>query len=150
MKILLRNQLAIGVAALTCLAFPLLAAQNNPPVANNDSYSVEEDHPLTVAAPGVLANDSDQDGDQSTAVLGSGVDHGTLVFTLNGLFTYTPETNFSGTDSFTYRAEDSKGAFSGPATVSIIVNPVNDPPVARDANFLVPFNSPFGFKVFVL
>ncbi len=140
------GQALSGNAAVTITVNP----SNHPPVVNNDSYSVEEDHPLTVAAPGVLANDADQDGDPLTAVLGSGVDHGTLVFALNGSFTYTPETNFFGTDSFTYRAQDSKGAFSGPATVSIIVNPVNDPPVARDANFLVPFNSPFGFKVFVL
>src|SRR6266446_3565543 len=52
MKALLRNRLALGVAALNCLGFPLLAAANKPPVANNDSYSVNANTTLTVQAPG--------------------------------------------------------------------------------------------------
>src|SRR5437899_10600410 len=121
MKILLRNQLAIGVAALTCLAFPLLAAQNKPPVANNDSYSVNANSTLTVQAPGVLANDTDQDGDPLTALLAANVSHGTLTFNANGSFNYTPTNNFTGTDSFIYQANDGK-ALSGNAAVTITVN----------------------------
>ena len=99
MKTLSRNHLAIAVAVLNCLAFPLLAAQNKPPVANNDSYSVNANTTLTVPAPGVLANDTDQNGDPLTAVLVGNVSHGTLQLHADGSFTYTPASNFSGADS---------------------------------------------------
>ena len=59
-----------------------------------------------MAAAGVLGNDADPDGDPLTAVLVSGPSHGTLTLNANGSFTYTPNANFNGTDSFTYRASD--------------------------------------------
>src|SRR6266849_1103720 len=138
MKTLLVNHLAIAVAVLNCLAFPLLAAQNKPPVANNDSYSVNANTTLSVPAPGVLANDTDQDGDPLTAVLVGSVSHGTLQLNANGSFSYTPSAAFSGTDSFTYKANDGK-ADSGVATVTITVNP-NHPPVALNDNYTVNAN----------
>jgi len=99
---------------------------NDPPVAVNDAYSTNEDTPLTVPADGILANDSDVDGDLLTSVLVSDVSDGTLVLNADGSFTYTPNANFNGTDSFTYVANDSL-ADSNVATVTIIVISVNDP-----------------------
>ena len=119
MKILLKSRLALGVAALNCLAFPLMAAQNKPPVANTDSYSVNVNSTLNVGAPGVLANDTDQNGDPLTAVLASNVSHGALTFNANGSFIYTPTNNFTGTDSFIYQASDGQ-ALSGNAAVTVI------------------------------
>ena len=58
------------------------------------------------------------------------MDSGTLTLNSNGSFTYAPNNNFSGTDSFTYRACDGPGSCSAPATVTITVTPVNDAPVA--------------------
>ena len=55
-----------------------------PPVAADDSYATDEDTPLTVAAPGVLANDTDVDGDTLTAVLVTGPAHGTLTLNADG------------------------------------------------------------------
>ena len=107
---------------------------NDPPVAANDGYSTNEDTPLTVAAPGVLGNDTDMDGDPLTAVLVAGPDHGTLSLNSNGSFTYSPAANYNGPDSFTYRANDGT-ANSNTATVSITVNPVNDPPVAANDSY---------------
>jgi VCBS repeat-containing protein len=108
---------------------------NNPPVAADDaSYSVNEDNTLTVAAPGVLGNDSDPDGDTLTAVLVSGPSHGTLTLNSDGSFTYTPAENFFGTDSFTYQAYDGV-AYSNVATVTITVSSVNDAPVAEDDSY---------------
>jgi VCBS repeat-containing protein len=106
---------------------------NQAPVAVNDAYSTNEDAPLTVAAPGVLGNDTDPDGNPLTAtvVTGSGPTHGTLAFNPNGGFTYTPAANFNGTDTFTYQASDGTTQ-SNPATVTITVTPVNDPPAATD------------------
>src|SRR5207302_1838872 len=102
---------------------------NDPPVAANDSYATAEDTPLTVAAPGVLANDSDVDGDALTAAVVTAPAHGTVTLAANGSFTYTPAANYNGADSFTYKAND--GALnSNIATVTIAVAAVNDPPVA--------------------
>src|SRR5207249_990696 len=93
---------------------------NDAPVAVNDSYSTPEDTLLTVAAAGVLANDSDVDGDALRAVLVSQPTHGVLTLNTNGGFTYLPATNYNGADGFTYQAND--GALnSGIATVSITI-----------------------------
>src|SRR4029077_10291877 len=56
--------------------------------------------------------------------------HGTLTLDANGAFTYTPSTNFFGSDSFTYKAVRSDGARSNVATVSLTISEVNDAPVA--------------------
>lgn len=94
---------------------------NQAPVASNDGYATDENVPLEVdAAFGVLANDSDEDGDSLTAVLVSGANHGQLTLRADGSFTYRPATGFSGSDSFTYKASD--GALdSNVATVAITV-----------------------------
>ena len=77
----------------------------------------DEDTPLTVAAAGVLGNDTDVDGDALTAVLVSGPANGTLTLNADGSFTYTPDANYNGTDSFTYKASDGT-ADSNVATVT--------------------------------
>jgi VCBS repeat-containing protein len=102
---------------------------NDRPIAAGDAYDVDEGDTLSIAAPGVLWNDFDFDNDPLTAVLGAGPAHGTLTLNADGSFTYTPNTNYSGPDSFTYRASDG-AATSDPATVSITVRNINDPPVA--------------------
>jgi VCBS repeat-containing protein len=104
---------------------------NRAPVAASDSFSTGEDAPLTVAAPGVLANDTDPNGDPLTAVLETGASHGTLVLYPDGSFTYSPFANYNGPDSFTYTAND-WFYFSNTATVSITVTPGIDVPVAGD------------------
>ncbi|MBC7128620.1 MAG: tandem-95 repeat protein [Thermoplasmatales archaeon] len=106
-------------------------AINTPPVANDDSYSTDEDIALTVNTPGVLENDNDIDGDNLTAILVSNPNHGTVVLNSNSSFTYTPNSNYHGTDSFTYKAYDGI-AYSNIATVYITINSVNDAPVAND------------------
>src|SRR5439155_10951720 len=81
-------------------------AVNDAPVAGNDAYSTNEDTLLTVAAPGVLGNDSDIDSATITAVLVAGPAHGTLTLNANGSFTYVPAVDYYGTDSFSYKAND--------------------------------------------
>jgi len=106
-------------------------AVDDPPVAVADAYSTNEDAPLNVATPGVLTNDSDIDSGSFTAILVTGPSNASS-FTLNpdGSFNYTPNTNFDGTDTFTYKASDGT-ASSNVATVTIGVAPVNDAPVAQ-------------------
>lgn len=115
---------------------------NTPPVANGDSYDILEDGSLNAndadglttagvsADDGVLANDSDIDGNNLTvtsdgtfAATGLG---GTVVLAADGTFTYTPPQDVSGNDSFSYTVSD--GAASSQGDVSIMVTPVNDVP----------------------
>ncbi len=114
---------------------------NAVPVANNDGFTTDEDTPLTIAAPGVLANDSDADGSALSAVLVAGPSHGGLTLNPDGSFAYTPDANFNGTDVFTYNASDGVEQ-SNLGTVTITVNPVEDAPVASDNSFRTPVNVP--------
>ncbi|EPE99272.1 tandem-95 repeat protein, partial [Rhizobium grahamii] len=98
---------------------------NEVPVATGDSYTTDEDTALVINAAGVLANDSDVDGNTLKSVLVNGPAHGSLTLNADGSFTYTPAANYSGADSFTYKANDGT-ADSAPVTVSIDVKPVND------------------------
>jgi len=92
---------------------------NDPPVANDDYYSTLNDVPLTVAAPGVLGNDTDAEGDPLTAVLVNST-QGTLLFSSDGSFEYQPPLGYHGVDVFTYQAFDGL-AYSNIATVTIDV-----------------------------
>lgn len=104
-----------------------VGAVTTGPVATADAYTTLEDTPLAMAAPGVLINDS---GDPltRTATLVSGTSHGTVNLLVDGSFSYTPQTDYFGPDSFVYRLTD--GAASSTATANITVQPANDAPVA--------------------
>ena len=114
---------------------------NAAPTAVDDSYLTSEDAPLTIGAGGLLANDTDLDGDALTAARISGPSHGTLALNADGGFTYTPAASFTGTDSFTYQASDGQ-LVSNTATVTIQVRyrftgffqPVDNLPVVNRVN----------------
>jgi VCBS repeat-containing protein len=119
----------------------LTDAGENVPVANPDTYTLDEDSVLTVAGvDGILANDVDDDGDSLLPSIVANVTHGMLTLQLNGAFTYTPDENFNGTDSFTYRVSDGQ-TISATTTVTLNVTPVNERPVAVDDNYSVQMNS---------
>ena len=90
------------------------------PLAADDSYATSKDLLLRVAAPGVLGNDSDPDGEALSALKTSGVSHGILSLEPDGSFAYRPDDGFLGRDSFTYRASDGASR-SDVATVEIQV-----------------------------
>src|SRR5438045_2502944 len=122
------GQAESGIATATITVTPV----NDAPVAaNDDSYTTPEDTQLTVSAPGVLANDSDVDGDPLSTILVTGPSHGTLTLNSDGSFTYMPALNYNGVDTFTYKATDGQ-AQSGIATATITVTPVNDAPLAAN------------------
>ncbi|HXG58338.1 MAG TPA: Ig-like domain-containing protein, partial [Thermoanaerobaculia bacterium] len=100
---------------------------NDAPAANDDAWSTSEDTPLVIAAPGVLANDTDAESNPLTAAIVTGPARGTVALNANGSFTYTPNANANGTDSFTYRVSDGT-ATSNSATVTLVITPVNDVP----------------------
>ena len=107
-------------------------AVNDAPVAVDDAYDDRRGHAADRRRAGVLANDTDVDGDDAHGRRWSTAPaHGTLTLNADGSFTYTPDANFNGTDSFTYTANDGTPT-RNVATVTITVTPVNDAPVAVD------------------
>jgi VCBS repeat-containing protein len=111
-----------GTAIVSITVNPI----NDAPVANNDNLTTPKNIPLTITAADVLGNDFDVDGDGLTVFIvnGTGPTHGQLTFTTDSII-YTPNANFTGTDGFSYRSQDTNGAFSNVATVTITVIQVN-------------------------
>jgi VCBS repeat-containing protein len=108
------------------------AAENNPPSAVNDSYSIQTNLILTVSAPGILTNDTDINSDDLTCLVKTTTEHGSLILNADGSFNYTPEKDFTGNDFFTYICNDGKED-SNIATVGILVTPSpNTTPKAID------------------
>lgn len=113
--------------------------------------SLFEDTTLSIPATSLLANDTDPEGDPLTAALDTQPAHGTVTYS-EGQFTYDPDDNYFGTDSFTYRASDGSNT-SGPATVYLTVTPINDRPTItsetdtlrwpRNVNYPFPGTAPF-------
>ncbi len=118
-----------------------VASVNDPPVAQDDAFTTDED--VQLAGGNVLADngsgaDSDDDGDPLTVNTTpvSGPANGTLVLNADGTFTYDPDPDFNGADSFEYEVSDGNGG-TDVGLVSITVNPINDDPTAVDDNFVV-------------
>jgi gliding motility-associated-like protein len=110
-----------------------IVSVNDGPLAMNDEAEVNEDEILDGAS--VLDNDSDVDSDAfeiNTSPI-EDVEHGVLTINTNGTYTYIPDTDFNGTDMFTYEVCDNETlAACGQATVTISVLPVNDAPRVFD------------------
>lgn len=129
------------LSAPATVTITVAEADNRAPQAEDDSYSVDEDQTLVVAAPGVLDNDTDLDGNALTMQIVDRPKHGQLIFNPNtGQFTYKPPANFHGDDSFTYQCFDGQ-ELSNVATVSLTVRPLNDVPIAADDSFTLTRNS---------
>lgn len=108
-------------------------AVNEAPVGASDTYAMEQNRSLTVdAAHGVLANDSDPDGDPLSVALLTGPQHGQFVLNADGSFNYVPDANYVGSDSFTYSLRD--GSTSTPVTVTLTVNPRSGRLITLDDN----------------
>ena len=98
--------------------------ENDAPVAQNDNYTLDEDTSVQL---NLLDNDSDPDGDTIWITTISTPANGTIVRS-GSTFSYYPYGNWNGTETLTYRVSD--GHTSTQANVSIVVNPVNDDPIA--------------------
>ncbi|WP_039036287.1 MULTISPECIES: Ig-like domain-containing protein [Pseudoalteromonas] len=129
----------------TATVFIVSTNTNSAPVANNDSYNVNEDNTLVISAEnGVLSNDTDPNDDTFTVddTFIVAPTHGQLLLSIDGSFSYIPDANFNGVDQFQYAAIDSQGA-SATATVTIIVNSQPDNPVAQNDAYQFSRNSLF-------
>ena len=112
--------------------------EDDAPVAVNDEFMVGEDSVLSAdLSRNLLANDIDVDMDALTIITTpvSGPSNGSVTINPDGTFTYTPNADFDGTDSFTYEIND--GNSTSQADVTINVTPENDAPVAVNDDFMV-------------
>ncbi|MET0155317.1 MAG: Ig-like domain-containing protein [Rickettsiales bacterium] len=118
---------------------------NDPPIANPDAATTDEDTPITID---VLTNDSDPDGDH--LIIDSIVTqptHGTVTIAPDGkTITYTPNKDYNGPDELTYKVSDGHGGFDE-AKVTIDVLPINDPPIANDDAVITDEDTPIDIDV---
>ena len=103
-----------------------------PPVASNISFQGNEDNPLS----GQLLAEDNAGADLTFSIMSEPANGSLTIDDTTGTFSYSPDKDFSGVDSFIYTASNDAGT-SAPATVTITLNPVNDLPVAIDGSFTV-------------
>jgi len=103
---------------------------NDAPIAHDDNASTDEDTNVTID---VLSNDGDSDGTLNAASLHiiTAPAHGTATI-MDGAISYSPEANYYGADRFTYTVKDDEGLRSNEACVNILIDSVNDLPIAND------------------
>ena len=126
-RILILVSLIFILLAVVFILFFFTTTKNNRPAAESGTVTTEEDTPVVITLSG-----SDPDGDLLSFIVAAGPSHGSLSGAEPNLV-YTPERDFNGSDSFTFKAGDGSSD-SEVATVSITVKPVNDPPTANDDN----------------
>ena len=115
----------------TATVYIVIDALDYNPIANNDFFTINEDQ---IGTGDLFANDQDFINNPVVVISNTNPDYGSVVVNANGTFTYTPNADFYGTDTFTYTLQDSDGDTDS-ATVTITVNSVNDIPVAvNDTN----------------
>jgi VCBS repeat-containing protein len=113
---------------------PSITPVNDAPVAVDDTATTPED---TAVVLNLVANDTDVDSSTLSVVSLTAPLHGSAVLNADGTVSYTPDANYFGTDSFTYRVSDGRSTSANVATVSI-TSPVNDAPVAVDDTATTP------------
>ncbi|MEJ0074051.1 MAG: VCBS domain-containing protein [Alphaproteobacteria bacterium] len=127
------GQLPSNTAIATVTVMPV----NDAPVAQNVAASGNEDNVIHGA---LIATDVDSASLAYSRVAQAA--HGTVTINMNGTFSYTPDADFNGIDSFTFKANDGF-ADSNVATVNIVVAPVDDAPAmgGNTAAISVPENT---------
>ena len=111
----------LELAGTSEFAANIMIAANNSPVANGDSVIIDEDAVFNGSLDSLA---SDPDGDDLLFSLETNAGNGMVTVDPNGAYTYTPDENFNGSDSFVYRVSDDD--LSATATINITVNPVGD------------------------
>lgn len=116
-----------GTETVTAQVTVTVDAVNDPPVAENDSVSTDEDTNVVVA---VLDNDTDPDGDNLSITITQAPTNGTATV-VGSSISYTPDAGFSGSDDLEYTVTDPSG-LTDSATVDISITNVNSAPQAAD------------------
>lgn len=110
-----------GSPAPYALTVTGLCGGTPPPAGTSDAYVTTTSTPLTIAAPGVLGNDTSPGGSALSAMLGVAPQHGAVTLSSNGGFIYTPTSGYNGSDTFTYFPVNANGT-GNQTSVSIAVN----------------------------
>ncbi|TEW78066.1 cadherin-like domain-containing protein, partial [Psychrobacter sp. 230] len=118
-----------GTETITQTATITVASVNDLPVSKNSNIEATED---TVAT-GQLEAATDADSDNLTYAIKDNAANGTVIVNADGSYSYTPDTDFNGEDSFTYTIDDGQGGMTT-QTATITVAAVNDAPVAEDSS----------------
>ncbi len=127
-------------------------AVNDAPVAVNDSFTLNEDTPLTISFASILKNDSDvEDGVNIQKITKDNIVfnnplNGKITITDTGII-YTPNKDFNGSDSLTYQIKDSSGALSNSANINLTIKSVNDAPVAASDSFVTDEDTAITIKI---
>ncbi len=103
----------------------IVIEENVAPVAGNDMVGVDEDEQVSFRP---LDNDTDANNEPVVVVGVADAAHGSVRWTPDGVFTYAPDPNWNGVESFDYVISD--GDLTGTGVVTVVVSPVNDPPRA--------------------
>jgi len=99
-------------------------------VAQDDASETLQDVSVSGS---VVANDSDADGDDLTVYVEQGPENGSIEFSEDGTYTYTPDSGYSGQDSFTYEANDGNGGIDiATVTIAVAPNPNEGPTAEHD------------------
>ena len=117
--------------------------QNDPPVANDDTASTNEDEAVTI---NTIANDTDPDGDTLSLTNTTSPAHGSVAIVNSTSVRYVPSPNYHGADSFGYTVSDGKGG-TDQAQVTVTVTSVNDRPVANDDTVVSDGSQPLSVAV---
>ena len=117
-------------------SLPFATVGNDAPVVSNVQLSVQEDNPVAGAVPAA----TDKEGQAITYAVSAAPAHGTVSFTADGKFVYTPQQNYAGADSFSYVASDGISA-SAPGVVAFSVTPVVDVITGGPADDILAGNS---------
>jgi hypothetical protein len=125
----------IVLAPVMIVIIRSISSINHPPTADANSVTIAEDTSIPIVLKG-----EDRDGDMLTYSVVAEPSHGRLSGTAPNL-TYSPNENFAGPDSFTFTVNDGEDE-STPATVSIMVTPVNDLPTANKDKATVQEDAP--------
>ncbi len=117
---------------------------NNAPVAVDDAVTTDEDIGVVIS---VLDNDTDDNTNPLSITTTTAPFNGAILVNSDQTITYASNLNFNGEDSFTYTISDEEGLESEPATVSIAILPVNDPPIASRDKIVLDEDTPFEVDV---
>ena len=130
-----------GVTTSTYTATVTVNAVNDAPVSSSTSISVPEDGQAT----GNLPPAFDADGDPVAYNVGAPPRNGSVTIAADGRYTYVPNPNFNGSDSFTFTVNDGRAVNT--YTVTVTVDPINDPPVGADGAIAVTEDTAFNGRL---
>ena len=124
------------LSSSTTVEMVVRPGENQTPTARGEKFVVREDRVLKIHTDDLLANDSDPERDTLTIQPVDQPTHGKLRFNKEGDVIYTPRQNFSGVDQFSYRVKDGT-SMSEEVVAKVVVQPVNDAPIARRDTYRV-------------